>query len=54
MKRKVWGRQFIGPYNAKKKHIQMDVLLFGAASQIWTGDLILTKDALYRLSYSSI
>ena len=26
----------------------------GAASQIWTGDLILTKDALYRLSYSSI
>ena len=25
----------------------------GAASQIWTGDLILTKDALYRLSYSS-
>ena len=27
--------------------------LFGAASQIRTGDLILTKDALYRLSYSS-
>ena len=26
----------------------------GAASQIWTGDLILTKDALYRLSYSSV
>ena len=26
---------------------------FGAASQIRTGDLILTKDALYRLSYSS-
>ena len=26
----------------------------GAASQIRTGDLILTKDALYRLSYSSI
>ena len=26
--------QFIGPYNTKKKHIQMDVLLFGAASQI--------------------
>ena len=24
-----------------------------AANQIWTGDLILTKDALYRLSYSS-
>ena len=29
-------------------------VLFGAASQIRTGDLILTKDALYRLSYSSI
>ena len=27
---------------------------FGAASQIRTGDLILTKDALYLLSYSSI
>ena len=25
----------------------------GAARQIWTADLILTKDALYRLSYSS-
>ena len=27
---------------------------FGAAIQIRTGDLILTKDALYLLSYSSI
>ncbi len=27
---------------------------FGAATRIRTGDLILTKDALYRLSYSSI
>ena len=26
---------------------------FGAARQIRTADLILTKDALYRLSYSS-
>ena len=26
----------------------------GAATQIRTGDLILTKDALYRLSYNSI
>ena len=26
---------------------------FGADDQIRTGDLILTKDALYRLSYSS-
>ena len=28
-------------------------LLFGAAGQIRTADLILTKDALYLLSYSS-
>ena len=27
--------------------------LSGATSQIWTGDLILTKDALYLLSYGS-
>ena len=29
------------------------VTLYGAAIQIRTGDLILTKDALYQLSYSS-
>ena len=29
------------------------MLFYGAADQIRTGDLILTKDALYRLSYSS-
>ena len=29
-------------------------LFFGAVTQIRTGDLILTKDALYRLSYNSI
>ena len=29
-------------------------MLFGAAGQIRTADLILTKDALYLLSYSSI
>ena len=28
-------------------------LRYGAAIQIRTGDLILTKDALYQLSYSS-
>ena len=27
---------------------------YGADNQIWTGDLILTKDALYQLSYISI
>ena len=30
-----------------------EVFAFGAAIQIRTGDLILTKDALYQLSYSS-
>ncbi len=30
------------------------VFIFGAATQIRTGDLVLTKDALYRLSHSSI
>ena len=29
-------------------------LIVGAVTQIRTGDLILTKDALYRLSYNSI
>ena len=38
----------------KKAEIQLDFGYGGAASQIRTGDLILTKDALYRLSYSSI
>ena len=31
-----------------------DFEAFGADSQIRTGDLILTKDALYRLSYISM
>ena len=31
----------------------MGSLSFGAAGQIRTADLILTKDALYLLSYSS-
>ena len=29
-------------------------MLFGAAGRIRTADLILTKDALYRLSYISM
>ena len=29
-------------------------MVFGAATRIRTGDLILTKDALYQLSYSSV
>ena len=37
----------------KKLRIKLIRRNFGAASQIRTGDLILTKDALYRLSYSS-
>ena len=31
----------------------MGICFFGAAGQIRTADLILTKDALYLLSYSS-
>ena len=37
----------------KKRDTQTSVSFFGAATQIRTGDLILTKDALYLLSYSS-
>ena len=39
---------------SKKKKATTIVVAFGAATQIRTGDLILTKDALYRLSYSSV
>ena len=38
-----------------KKPVTVEVTgFFGAVTQIRTGDLILTKDALYRLSYNSI
>ena len=38
----------------RRKKATTNVVAFsGAADQIRTGDLILTKDALYRLSYSS-
>ncbi len=38
----------------KKAHCQSNVLFSGAATQIRTGDLILTKDVLYQLSHSSM
>ena len=38
----------------KKKKLRHEVEAFGAAGRIRTADLILTKDALYLLSYSSI
>ena len=38
----------------KKKKLRHKVEAFGAAGRIRTADLILTKDALYLLSYSSI
>ena len=41
------------PEKAKKPVIVAITGFFGAADQIRTGDLILTKDALYLLSYSS-
>ena len=37
-----------------KKPPEWVVSCFGAATQIRTGDLILTKDVLYQLSHSSI
>ena len=47
----------IGSKSCKKQkktpEIRRFQVFFGAADQIRTGDLILTKDALYRLSYSS-
>ena len=48
-----WGLQF---FCVKKKNHRINdaVAFLGAAIQIRTGDLILTKDALYLLSYSSI
>ena len=40
-------------YNEKHPKSEDFRCCSGAADQIRTGDLILTKDALYRLSYSS-
>ena len=41
-------------YATKKHRKPKFSVLFGAAGRIRTADLILTKDALYLLSYSSI
>ena len=41
-------------YNEKHPKSEDFRCCSGAADQIRTGDLILTKDALYQLSYSSI
>ena len=41
------------PYGYAKRKDTLSCVFSGAASQIRTGDLILTKDALYLLSYSS-
>ena len=43
---------FFGKKGSKKPR-RYCIRAFGAAGQIRTGDLILTKDALYLLSYSS-
>ena len=52
--RYVTYRNGVGDLKKKKKHQADGLVLFnGAAIQIRTGDLILTKDALYLLSYSS-
>ena len=50
------GLAFFGGESEKRKNpetIEISGFFDGAADQIRTGDLILTKDALYRLSYSS-
>ena len=44
---------FFGVKN-KKRALRFEVLFFSADTRIRTGDLILTKDALYLLSYISI
>ena len=43
-----------GKHTKSPETIKISGLKVGAADQIRTGDLILTKDALYLLSYSSI
>ena len=58
----VWVRQLthilthtiFGVFATKKHRKPKFSMLFGAAGRIRTADLILTKDALYLLSYSSI
>ena len=47
------GRQFENYENKKDRSPRRATDFFGADSQIRTGDLILTKDALYLLSYIS-
>ena len=59
---RVWVRQLphilihtsFNIFTTKKHRKPKFSMLFGAAGRIRTADLILTKDALYRLSYSSI
>ena len=56
----MWYRQktiFLKKFGKQKKKTQNRVVLSlnsGAVTRIRTGDLILTKDALYLLSYNSI
>ena len=49
----ILARTIFGVFATKKHRKPKFSMLFGAAGQIRTADLILTKDALYRLSYSS-
>ena len=50
------GGTIFTPYHAKKKPAKPYAMRVsdGASNQIRTGDLILTKDALCRLSYRSM
>ena len=48
------GRQFEYSEMRRTGLSQWDKPFFGAAGQIRTADLVITNDALYRLSYSSM
>ena len=50
----ILARTIFGVFATKKHRKPKFSMLFGAAGQIRTADLILTKDALYLLSYSSL
>ena len=54
MRFKLFHRNSIEKFHRNQKPPSFDEGFFGAATQIRTGDLILTKDVLYQLSHSSV
>ena len=51
--RRICAERTRSPIKTKKHRVRKHDALFGAANQIRTGDLVLTKDVLYHLSHSS-